>query len=131
MFTLLRGVIIVGLIFHFSPARDPGRSAAHSGEERRKPASTDAPRPYDSDDAQAGAWSGLVGSLGQQIVRTTANDQALSIGLRLRDNGAQTISEASRKAAASVRSQSYDGQPALRGSQDPSLRCVYRCDGAE
>lgn len=125
MFTLLRCVIIVGLIFYFSPEREAG--LPWSGEEERRAADT--PQDVAKDEVQEGTWERLVGSVKEDALRTAAQGKALSAGLRLKDDATRLLADAQPRA--SERSRSSDQAWALRATQDPPRRCVYRCDGAE
>jgi hypothetical protein len=127
MFTLLRGVAIVGLIFYFSPARQTGAPQGQPDREESRPVPVAAPStPVE---AREGAWNRLVGSLKEEVVRTAVNEKTLSAGLRL--SAARPLMEASPKPASADRVRPFDQEWPLRPGQDPSVRCVYRCDGAE
>src|SRR3712207_6151953 len=69
MFTLLRSVVIVGLIFYFSPTRENGYLQQKPSGEGRRPAPADAPRPSASLEIQDGALNRFVGSLKEEVVR--------------------------------------------------------------
>jgi hypothetical protein len=129
MFTLLRSVVIIGLIFYFSPAREAGQPQT-SGEDG-KPAQAP-PAPAGAED---GAWNRLVGTLQEEVVRTAVNDKtladkALSAGLRMSENAARALAAPS-KAAPADKLRPADPDWSSRAAHDPSVRCVYRCDGAE
>jgi hypothetical protein len=127
MFTLLRSVVIVGLIFYFSPTRENGYLQQKPSGEERRPAPADAPRP--SLEIQDGALNRFVGSLKEEVVRAAVNEKTLTAGLRA--TAAQALMEASFKPEATEKARSSDQDTALRGGIDPSVRCVYRCDGSE
>jgi hypothetical protein len=129
MFTLLRSVVIVGLIFYFSPTRENGYLQHKSSGEERRPAPADAPRPSASLEIQDGALNRFVGSLKEEVVRAAVNEKTLTAGLRA--TAAQALMEASVKPEATEKARSSDQDTALRGGIDPSVRCVYRCDGSE
>jgi hypothetical protein len=127
MFTLLRSVVIIGLIFYFSPAREAGQPQSSEGD--GKPAQA-APA-----GAEDGAWNRLVGTLKEEVVRTAVNDKALSdkalsAGLRMSENAARALA-APPKAAPADKPRPVDPDWSSRAAHDPSVRCVYRCDGAE
>jgi hypothetical protein len=126
MFTLLRSVAIIGLIFYFSPARDLGQTERQKGGEERRPE----PRPSPLSEAHESPWNRLVGGLKEEAVRTAMNEKTLSAGLRLKD-GAARLLEAPAVLAPPERPRSPDVEWALREAYDPSVRCVYRCDGTE
>jgi hypothetical protein len=128
MFTLLRGVAIIGLIFYFSPARDLGQGHQKGGEERRP-----APAPYPTapSEAHESPWNRLVGSLKEEAVRTAMNEKTLSAGFRLKDTATRLLADAPAVPAPPERPRSSDVEWALREAFDPSVRCVYRCDGTE
>ncbi len=131
MFTLLRSVAIIGLIFYLSPARETDQSQRHTGEER-KPAQAPAPLPAEDPDS---AWNRLVGNLKEEVVRTAVNDKALtdkalSAGLRVSENAARSL-VAPSKPTPPERPRLADPGWTLRPAEDPSVRCVYRCDGSE
>ncbi len=126
MFTLFRSVVIIGLIFYFSPAREGGE-AQQAGEDRQPP-----PAPHAPADAQDGSWNRLVGSVKEEVVRTAVNDKALSdkalgAGLRMSENAARSLVAPAKPASP----RTADPDWALRAAHDPSVRCVYRCDGTE
>ena len=66
MFTLIRGGIIVGLIFYFSPARDNGEPEhAVRGEPAAVPR-----RAFEGNPAKGGLWERIAGILAEEAVRT-------------------------------------------------------------
>jgi hypothetical protein len=124
MFTLFRAVVIIGLIFYFSPEHDPDRPA-RDGD--RMTASTAAPRISEARDS---LWDRLVTSFGQEVVRTAVNNRAEAVGLRLGDQ-AFLPSAVSAAKSATVDSLRRDREPADGISPGQSVRCIYRCDEAE
>src|SRR4051812_24357039 len=92
MFTLIRAVIIISLIFYFSPARQPSGSedVAASGEGTAAPTAS-SPAATGST-SQGSFWSKIVGGLTEQVVRTTINDKAET--LRSKDPASWSLSEA-------------------------------------
>lgn len=130
MFTLIRGVIIVGLIFYFSPVRDRGEPGQQTGRGEREPASAAAAPATQAGLAQQGLWGWIPGSLAEDVVRTAVTDKAQEAGLRLKDQVARSLPERSPKAV-SVATLPPERDLALRGSPSASVRCIYRCDGAE
>jgi hypothetical protein len=132
MFTVLRSVVIIGLIFYFSPVRETGQPQGEPGEDR-KPAQTP-PSPVVAE-AQDGAWNRLVGGLKDEAVRTVVNDKALtdkafSAGMRISETAARSLLTPPKPAAAE-KPRIAETDWAARAAQDPSVRCVYRCDGSE
>jgi hypothetical protein len=127
MFTVLRSVAIIGLIFYFSPARNLGETERQKGGEERRPASG----PSAPSEAHESPWNRLVGSLKEEAVRTAMNEKTLSTGLRLKDSATGLLAEAPAVPTPPERPHSSDVQWALREAFDPSVRCVYRCDGTE
>jgi hypothetical protein len=119
MFSLIRGVIIVGLIFYFSPERDRGEpdQKPRGGE---PPAAALPPPVTENGHAQDDLWNRLVGSFAREAVRSTVTGKAQESGLRLKE--AALLPAASPKVASAEADQSSPGQ---------SVRCIYRCDGTE
>ncbi len=131
MFTLFRSVAIIGLIFYFSPARETGQPQ-HQTEEERKPAAAPALGPAE---AQDGPWNRLVGNFKEEVVRTAVNDKAISdkaisAGVRMSENAARSLVVPAKPAP---RSDARLTTPewALRAAEDPSVRCIYRCNETE
>ena len=137
MFSLIRGVIIVGLIFYFSPVRDPS-GPEHQGpgaEQAATSSSVPGGASFGSDaqeGAQEGAWSRIVASLKEEVVRTAIHDKAQGLGLRPGDEASWPLARPNPKSASAdtVRSPDRDAA-AARANPSQSVRCVYRCDGAE
>jgi hypothetical protein len=126
MFSMIRGVIIIGLIFYFSPERDIGEpEQARGGEQTPTPTLS----PPVAEDTQTGLWSRIVASLTEEAVRTTVTGKAQEAGLRLKE--ASLSLEPSQKSASAETARSADRDAAGRASPGQSVRCVYRCDGAE
>ena len=130
MFTLIRGVIIVGLIVYFSPMRDGGQPEQKTGRGEREPAAATAAPATQAGLAQQGLWGWIPGSLAEDVVRTAVTDKAQEAGLRLKDHVARSLPERSPKAVA-VATLPPERDATGRGSPSASVRCVYRCDGAE
>jgi len=138
MFTVLRSVVIIGLIFYFSPARETGQPQREPGEDR-KPGQT--PPSTAVAEAQESAWNRLVGGLKDDAVRTVVNDKALSdkafsAGVRMSENAARSLlaqpkAALAEKVAPAEKPRLAEADGAARAAQDPSVRCVYRCDGSE
>jgi hypothetical protein len=124
MFSMIRGVIIIGLIFYFSPERDIGEPEQARGGEQTPTLS-----PPVAEDTQTGLWSRIVASLTEEAVRTTVTGKAQEAGLRLKE--ASLSLEPSQKSAPAEAVGSADRDAAGRASPGQSVRCVYRCDGAE
>jgi len=125
MFSLIRGVIIIGLIFYFSPERDRDEPEQQARGEPNSTATLSPPAAEDGG-AQGGLWSRIVASLTEEAVRTTVNGKAQETGQRLKE-AALSLQAPSPKL--SREAQSSEG--AGRASPGQSVRCIYRCDGAE
>jgi hypothetical protein len=126
MFTLIRGVIIIGLIFYLSPVRHTGDLEGHppDGERTRTPpASSRSPELAKAED---GLWDRIVASFAEEAVRTAVTGKAQDTGLRLKDHAPWPLSELSSKPASTGTLRSAE-----RDSPGLSVRCVYRCDGTE
>jgi hypothetical protein len=105
MFSLIRGLIIVGVIFYFSPARDTGEPEQQAAGGRMPVAAVSPPSSRGSNPEES-LWDRIVGSFTEEVVRTAVNGKAHEAGLRLTE-------------------------AAGRDSPGQSVRCIYRCDGAE
>lgn len=126
MFSLIRGAIIVGLIVYFSPVREGGERALGEPEPRSagtRPSPSVEPSPAGDDRDRM--MDRLVGSLTEEVVRTAIGDKTQA-GLRLKEQVASHLVQSSSKTASAVVL-----RPSDRGSPGQSVRCVYRCDGAE
>jgi hypothetical protein len=120
MFSLIRGVIIVAVIFYFSPERDLSEPDQKARGGEAPPTATALPALVEDGNTHDGLWSRLVGSLTEEVVRTTVNGKAQEAGLRLKETA--WLPEASSRSTAAEAARSSPGQ---------SVRCVYRCDGTE
>jgi hypothetical protein len=120
MFSLIRGVIIVAVIFYFSPERDLGEPEQKARGGERPPTATAPPALVEDGNIHDSLWNRIVGSLTEEVVRTTVNSKAQEAGLRLKETA--WLPEASPKSVAAE---------AARSSPSSSVRCVYRCDGTE
>ena len=129
MFTLLRSVVIVGLIFYFSPARETGQSQYNQGDDERRSASSEASASSAPGGPEDGPLNRLADSLKEEVVRTAVNEKTLAAGLRL--GAARALMDQPSKPAPTEKPRSSAQELALRASIDPSVRCVYRCDGSE
>ena len=127
MFTLFRAVVIIGLIFYFSPEHDPDRLERAARDGDRMAASTAGPRISEARDS---LWDRLVGSFGQEVVRTAVNNRAEAVGLRLGDQAFLPPVGSSAKSAM-VDSLRRDHEPTDGLSAGHSVRCIYRCEEAE
>jgi hypothetical protein len=112
MFTIVRGVLIIAAIFYFSPVRNVGDQRSTAAQLAKFP-STEAAGGF-----LAALWASVAGDIAEDAVRTSAESYVGELGLRLSD------ASTARRSAAAV---------TLRGgdTQGASVRCVYRCDGAE
>ena len=129
MFTLIRGVVIVGLIFYFSPVRDRGEPEPQGGSGERELASGVSLRSAQAGLAQQGLWSWISGSFAEEAVRTAVTDKAQEAGLRLKDRVA-SLSEPSLKGTLPATLPPERNAPS-QSISGASVRCVYRCDGTE
>jgi hypothetical protein len=119
MFSLIRGVIIVAVIFYFSPERDlsePEQKARGEGP----PTATLPPALVEDGNSHDGFWNRIVGSVTEEVVRTTVNSKAQEAGLRFKETA--WLPETSPKSVAAEAAPTSPGQ---------SVRCVYRCDDTE
>ena len=119
MFSLIRGVIIVAVIFYFSPERDLGEPEQKARGGERPPTATAPPALVEDGRTHESLWNRIVSSLTEEVVRTTVNSKAQEAGLRLKET--TWLPEPSPKSAAE----------AARSTPGASVRCVYRCDGTE
>jgi hypothetical protein len=130
MFSLIRGVIVIGLIFYFSPERDRSEPEQQAlGDERGRTATISPPLPKDANRSD-GLWSRIVGSLTGEVVRTAVDGKAQEAALRLKE-ASWALPEAPSKRASAAIPHSADNDAEGRTSPGQSVRCVYRCDGAE
>ena len=129
MFTLFRCVTLIGLIFYFSPARDLGGHEHHNRSQERRPAAV--AHPPAPGEALEGLWSRLVGSVKEEVVATVVDETATAAGARLKSGAARLMAEGPAVPAPPERPRSSGEDWTLRASNDPSVRCVYRCDGTE
>jgi hypothetical protein len=127
MFSLIRGAIVIALIFYFSPARNPD-GPEHQGAERAQ-GSAD-PSPASKAEQAEALWDRIASSLAEEVVRTTINEKAHAVGLRIPDHGSSALREPSAKtaSAATARTSKREPDPPSPGQ---SVRCVYRCDETE
>ena len=129
MFTLFRCVAVIGLIFYLSPARDLGEHQRPNGsQEHRRGA---AAHPSTPGEALQGWWSQLVGTVKDEAVATVVDETAASAGARLRSGATRLLAEGPAIPAPPERPRLPSEEWTLRPSHDPSVRCVYRCDGSE
>ena len=120
MFSLIRGVIIVAVIFYFSPERDLSEPEQKARGGEGPPTATMPPALVEDGNSQDGLWNRIVGSVTEEVVRTTVNSKAQEAGLRFKETA--WLPETSPKSAAAEAGRISPGQ---------SVRCVYRCDGTE
>jgi hypothetical protein len=129
MFTLIRSVIIIGLIFYFSPARHqtaPGQPS--SGGPAPNPAVSS--NASEAAQAQDDLWDMIVGSIAQEAVRTAVEEKVQGAGLRLKEQ-ASSLAESVAKPAPVSTSRAPDPSAAGQATGGSSVRCIYRCDGTE
>ena len=119
MFTIVRGVLIIAAIFYFSPVRHAGDERPAGGQAAGSP--TAAAR---GSSFLVALWNSFAGDIPEDAVRTSAETYAGDLGLRLSDASAARRWGAGASWAGDARSDPKD-------AQGPSVRCVYRCDGAE
>ena len=131
MFTLVRSVIIIGIIFYFSPVRDRKESA--------KPVSgghgaTLAEASQGEGEAANEILTSVVGGITQEVARAAVNDFARTAikdktkeaGLRLKEHVAW--SEPTQRPPVTAPSTTNRD---MANKASHSVRCVYRCDGTE
>jgi hypothetical protein len=128
MFSLIRGIIIIGLIFYFSPERNTGEPEEQALGEP-SPIATLPPFTAEDGSAQSGVWSKIVTGLTEEAVRTTVSGKAEETGQRLKE-AALSLQAPSPKLP-SAETQSSDRAGAGQASPGQSVRCIYRCDGTE
>jgi hypothetical protein len=133
MFTVLRGVLVIGVIFYLSPARHPrsdGSSGSGTGtvaDEIRKGMSIAEGKVADGKAAD-GAWKRLAVAVTEEAVRSAVQEKAHAAGLRLKDNAQWSVLDSTQKAPAK------DGarqDPDPKAPPGQSVRCVYHCDSTE
>jgi hypothetical protein len=128
MFTILRSVLIIGVIFYFSPERQPQPGPAEgatAGAElaRQLPATIDGK-------AAEPPWKKMAVAVTEEAVRAAVQDKAEAAGFRFREHTPRSAPEGMLKALAAKdepRPQEVDP----KGLSGPGVRCVYRCDGTE
>lgn len=134
MFTFFRSVVIIGLIFYFSPERDRKELKQHPVPRGQDAESAETARAQDETTANE-VLTSVVGSLAQEVARaaakdlgrTVVKDKAQEAGLRLKEQVAW--SEPSPRSAMPLIS--AEREAAARANSNASIRCVYRCDGKE
>jgi hypothetical protein len=127
MFTLLRGVLIIGVIFYFSPERQVHNRPASDGGPASEDLGRDLPSSVDGKAAET-TWKKMAVAVTEEAVRTAVQDKAEAAGFRLKEHTARLASEGVQKTLAArdgARLQEVDPKGA------PGIRCVYRCDGTE
>jgi hypothetical protein len=130
MFSLIRGLVIIGLIFYFSPARDIGDIEPSPAAAKPHPASTESQEAQGRSKLLDGLLSRLAGGVTEDVVRTAAYDKAQSAALRLRDSTSWSLPDSTPKTTSDGR-RSATSEAALRTSAAQGVRCVYRCDASE
>jgi hypothetical protein len=119
MFTIVRGVLIIAAIFYFSPVRNAGDERPAEAQAAGSP--TAAAR---GSSFLVALWNSFAGDIAEDAVRTSAETYVGELGLRLSD------ASAARRLSAGA-SWTGDARADAKDDQGPSVRCVYRCDGAE
>ena len=129
MFTVARAILIIGLIFYFSPARHEGSDAA-GGSQANAPANAlkEAFAPTETKAAE-GPWKRLAAVVTEEAVRTVVSEKAQAAGLHLKDDAQRSALEAAQKALAARNGATAEDAEAKASAQ--GVRCVYRCDGTE
>ena len=129
MFTIARAILIIGLIFYFSPARHEGSDAA-GGSQANAPANAlkEAVGPAETKAAE-GPWKRLAAVVTEEAVRTVVSEKAQAAGLRLKDDTQWSVVEGAQKALASRNGAMAEDAEAKASAQ--GVRCAYRCDGTE
>jgi hypothetical protein len=129
MFTLLRSIAVIGVIFYFSPVREAGQPDHPYDREERRP-TLPSPRPTPSEPHE-GLWSRLLGGMKEEAVRSVADEAVASAGVRLKEGANRLLADASAIPAPPERPRASGEEWPLRSGYDPFVRCVYRCDGTE
>jgi hypothetical protein len=128
MFTLLRGVLIIGVLFYFSPERQARTGSPDGGMAGEEPGKRP-PVLLDGKAAEA-TWKKMAVAVTEEAVRAAVQDKAEAAGLRLRDHAPWAALDGAHKAAsARDGARPQDGDPKSIAGQ--AIRCVYRCDGTE
>jgi hypothetical protein len=127
MFTILRSVLIIGVIFYFSPERQAGTGSADGGtggDERNQDL------PVAIDGKAEATWRRMAVAVTEEAVRTAVQDKVEAAGFRLKEYTPRSSPEGMTKSlAAKDGPRPREAEPkALLG---PGIRCVYRCDGTE
>ena len=131
MFSLIRCIIVIALIFYFSPARDPQQPERQPSVGQRTLLSRGSSLASEARNSEDGLWERIVGSFAKEAVRSAVNDKVQSAGLSLKDEAPWPQPELSGRPASATPSRPTDRNPAERDSQSKSARCIYRCDAAE
>lgn len=129
MFTLLRSVLIIGVIFYFSPERRQAQTGPAEGGTAGDELGKGLPASIDGKAAEA-PWKKMAVAVTEEAVRTAVQDKVESAGFRLKEYASRSAPEGMSKTLAAK-----DGPRAqeaeLKGLSGPGIRCVYRCDGTE
>lgn len=122
MFSLIRGALIVGVIFYLSPLRGVDETGHQNGGP--------IPSPFAAEGhpAKDALWSQVVGSATDKVARTAVNETARAAGVRLKTQAAMVLAERPTPAD-NLRQPELD--EAARNLATQGVRCVYRCDGSE
>ena len=129
MFSLIRSVIIIGLIFYFSPARELREAQHHTPEEERALPSPQGRLASAASNLEDGLWGRIAGNLGRDAVRSAVNDRVQAAGPSLRDDTPWSQSSLSARPASATPSRPFDRAAAEQDNK--SRRCIYRCGAAE
>ena len=125
MFTLLRSVLIIGVIFYFSPERHAQTGsegdAVGDGIAKRVPLAVDGK-------AAEPTWKKMAVVVTEEAVRNAVQDRAEAAGLRLKDHAWSALDGSQKAVSAKAAARDQEADLKLSG---PGVRCVYRCDGAE
>ena len=126
MFTLLRGVLIIGVIFYFSPERQ-GQTGSPEGGAAGDELDKHLPLPMDGKAAEA-AWKKMAVAVTEEAVRSAVQDKTEAVGLRLKDHAPWAALESTQRALSAKDGARPQDADKLSGA---GIRCVYRCDGTE
>jgi hypothetical protein len=126
MFTLIRAVVIIGLIFYLSPERGLDRPERPARDGDRLTALTAGPRTSEAGDTSESLWDRLVGNFGQEVVQAAVNNKAEAIGDQVFGPSGESSAKSAMADSLRLDRELTDGT-----SPGQSVRCIYRCDGAE
>jgi hypothetical protein len=126
MFTLLRSVLIIGVIFYLSPERQ-AQTGSPEGATVDDEVGKRVPLALDAKTAEA-TWKKMAVVVTEEAVRHAVQDRADAAGLRLKDHAWSVLDRTQKAIPAKDGARSQETDLKVSGQ---AVRCVYRCDGAE